>query len=128
MTVLVLSLSVPVISGVAVSSELVVDLKSLLPNILGYIISFVILGGPSQFVLLRKEDRPPALMAEHTLPTLHRFHPIFHGPNRQVSTATNSFDNIWREPDSDWDLSSHHMVVLHPEPSACRKESEPSRC
>ena len=44
MTVLVLSLSVPVMSGAARPSEFVVDLVSLLPNIAGYIVSFVVIG------------------------------------------------------------------------------------
>jgi len=44
MTVLVLSLSVPVITSANVSSELVVDLESLFPNVVSYVISFVVIG------------------------------------------------------------------------------------
>jgi len=44
MTVLVLSLSVPVISTVNLPSELAVDLESLLPNIVSYVISFIVIG------------------------------------------------------------------------------------
>lgn len=44
MTVLVLSLSVPVISTVNLPSELAVDLESLLPNVVSYVISFVVIG------------------------------------------------------------------------------------
>ncbi|MGA2784362.1 MAG: TMEM175 family protein [Candidatus Bathyarchaeia archaeon] len=43
MTVLVISLSVPVISTPQISTELIVDLKSLFPTVLGYVISFVVL-------------------------------------------------------------------------------------
>jgi len=43
MTVLVISLSVPVVSAPQLSTELVVDLKSLFPTVLGYVISFVVL-------------------------------------------------------------------------------------
>lgn len=45
MTVLVLSLTVPLISGGSRSSELLVYLTSLLPNVAGYIVSFVVVGG-----------------------------------------------------------------------------------
>jgi uncharacterized membrane protein len=44
MIVLVLSLSVPVISASLVSSELGIDLTSLVPIVLSYIISFVVIG------------------------------------------------------------------------------------
>ena len=43
MTVLVISLSVPVIATQQISTELIVDLKSLFPTVLGYVISFVVL-------------------------------------------------------------------------------------
>ena len=47
MTVLVLSLSVPVIAsnitGSKLSSEVVVDIEALWPNILGYVLSFLLL-------------------------------------------------------------------------------------
>jgi len=44
MTVLVLSLSVPAITMANVSSELAIDLESLLPNVVSYVISFVVIG------------------------------------------------------------------------------------
>ena len=44
MTVLVLSLSVPVVSGTAQTSELMIYLVSLLPNVAGYVVSFVVIG------------------------------------------------------------------------------------
>jgi len=44
MTVLVLGLSVPVITSANASSELVLDLESLFPNVVSYVISFVVIG------------------------------------------------------------------------------------
>jgi uncharacterized membrane protein len=63
MTVLVLSLSVPVISGASRSSELMTDLVSLLPNIAGYIDSFVVIGvywvgHHALFHFVRRTNRP----------------------------------------------------------------------
>jgi uncharacterized membrane protein len=46
MTILVLSLVVPVISGPNVSTELLSDLVKTLPNVLTYVMSFLVLGVP----------------------------------------------------------------------------------
>lgn len=44
MTVLVLSLSVPIIVGGSVNAKLLIDLQSLWPNFVAYVVSFVVLG------------------------------------------------------------------------------------
>src|SRR6267378_5005187 len=67
MTVLVLSLSVPVIAsgvtGSRLSSEVVVDIEALWPNILGYVLSFLLLAvlwisHHSVFHYVTRVDRP----------------------------------------------------------------------
>jgi uncharacterized membrane protein len=93
MTVLVLSLSVPVIAsnitGSELSSDVVVDIEALWPNILGYVLSFLLLAvlwisHHSVFHYVTRLDRPPSV-AEHSFPSHDRIPPVFDGSNRQVS-------------------------------------------
>lgn len=92
MTVLVLSLSVPVIAsnitGSQLSSEVVTDVEVLWPNILGYVLSFLLLAvlwisHHSVFHYVTK-GRPAASMAEHSFPPHDRIPPVFDSSNRQI--------------------------------------------
>jgi len=80
MTVLVLSLSIPVIAPGASNAQIAFDIGMLVTNILAYVLGFLLLAvlwisHHNIFHYVTRMDRP-APLAEHSLPAHHRFLPF----------------------------------------------------